>query len=57
TKNYRTGIEFDDPGALAQTYAYYDPIWALPEAGKIYWEAQGSSLRDDPSPAAKPMSA
>jgi len=57
TKNYRTGIEFGDPAALAQTYAYYDPIWALPDAGKSYWEAQGTSLRDDPSPAAKPVSA
>jgi lysine 2,3-aminomutase len=37
TKNYRTGIEFDDPDALERRYEYYDPIHALPEAGKEYW--------------------
>ncbi|MGH3433376.1 MAG: KamA family radical SAM protein, partial [Thermocrispum sp.] len=26
TKNYRTGIELDDPEALNRTYEYYDPI-------------------------------
>src|SRR6266702_2447782 len=37
TKNYRTGIEFDDPEALTRRYEYYDPIHSLPEAGKEYW--------------------
>jgi lysine 2,3-aminomutase len=37
TKNYRTGIEFDDPDALTRHYAYYDPIDSLPEAGQAYW--------------------
>jgi lysine 2,3-aminomutase len=36
-KNYRTGIEFDDPDALSRDYPYYDPISTLPEAGREYW--------------------
>jgi lysine 2,3-aminomutase len=30
TKNYRTGIEFDDPDALSRRYEYYDPIRRTP---------------------------
>jgi lysine 2,3-aminomutase len=37
TKNYRTGIEFDDPEALTRRYPYYDPIPSLSEEGKEYW--------------------
>ena len=37
TKNYRTGIEFDDPDALTRRYPYYDPIHTLPEEGQAYW--------------------
>jgi lysine 2,3-aminomutase len=37
TKNYRTGIELDDPLALERTYAYYDPIDTLPEQGRAWW--------------------
>ena len=37
TKNYRTGIEHDDPDALQRMYEYYDPIHTLPEEGKEYW--------------------
>jgi lysine 2,3-aminomutase len=37
TKNYRTGIEFDDPDSLTRQYPYYDPIYTLPEAGQEYW--------------------
>jgi len=37
TKNYRTGIETDDPEALTRRYEYYDPIYTLPEAGQAYW--------------------
>jgi lysine 2,3-aminomutase len=40
TKNYRTGIESDDPEALTRRYEYYDPIYTLPEAGQAYWRAQ-----------------
>jgi len=37
TKNYRTGIEFEDPDALGREYPYYDPIYTLPEEGQEYW--------------------
>jgi lysine 2,3-aminomutase len=37
TKNYRTGIEVDDPDALQRRYEYYDPVRDLPDAGKAYW--------------------
>jgi lysine 2,3-aminomutase len=36
-KNYRTGIEHDDPEALQREYPYYDPIYTLPEEGQAYW--------------------
>jgi lysine 2,3-aminomutase len=37
TKNYRTGIEFDDPEALDRRYPYYDPVRTLDEEGREYW--------------------
>jgi len=37
TKNYRTGIELDDPDALERRYEYYDPIQTLPESGRRWW--------------------
>jgi lysine 2,3-aminomutase len=37
TKNYRTGIETDDPEALSRLYEYFDPIDTLPEEGRAYW--------------------
>ena len=37
TKNYRTGIEFDDPYALSRGYRYFDPIHTLPEEGRAWW--------------------
>jgi len=39
-KNYRTGIEFDDPEALARIYPYYDPVNSLGEEGKEWWREQ-----------------
>src|SRR5439155_26453038 len=39
TKNYRTGIELDDPEALERRYPYYDPIATLPTAGQRWWKA------------------
>jgi len=36
-KNYRTGIEYDDPDALTREYSYYDPVYTLPEEGQEYW--------------------
>jgi lysine 2,3-aminomutase len=40
TKNYRTGIEFDDPAALNREYVYFDPIYTLPEEGQTFWREQ-----------------
>ena len=37
TKNYKTGIEQDDPDALTRRYEYYDPIDQLPESGQQWW--------------------
>jgi len=37
TKNYRTGIEADDPEALGRRYEYYDPIYTLPTNGQDFW--------------------
>jgi len=41
TKNYRTGVEAGDPLALSREYAYYDPIYVLPERGQQWWRARG----------------
>ncbi|HLT31517.1 MAG TPA: lysine 2,3-aminomutase [Myxococcaceae bacterium] len=43
TKNYRTGIELDDPEALQRRYEYYDPIYTLPESGQAWWKSQVAS--------------
>jgi lysine 2,3-aminomutase len=51
TKNYRTGIEFEDPEALTRRYAYYDPISTLPEAGKAYWREQAKAHSGELQPA------
>jgi lysine 2,3-aminomutase len=40
TKNYRTGIEFDDSEALAREYVYFDPIYTLSEEGQAFWRDQ-----------------
>jgi len=37
TKNYRTGIEAEDPDALVRRHEYYDPIYTLPEEGQRWW--------------------
>jgi lysine 2,3-aminomutase len=44
TKNYKTGIELDDPEALTRLYEYYDPIYLLPEAGQDWWRAYQREL-------------
>jgi len=44
TKNYRTGIEFDDPDALRRHYPYYDPIYTLPEEGRRWWRRHALEL-------------
>ena len=40
TKNYRTGIEAEDPNALSRRYEYYDPIDTLPNEGREHWKRQ-----------------
>lgn len=42
TKNYRNGIEVEDPDALSRRYEYFDPIYTLPEAGQAYWRNQAT---------------
>ena len=37
TKNYRTGIERDDPDAMSRRHEYYDPIYTLPPDGQEFW--------------------
>ncbi|MEV6314514.1 lysine 2,3-aminomutase [Streptomyces sp. NPDC051776] len=41
TKNYRTGIELDDPDALTRHYPFYDPVSTLPESGRRWWRENG----------------
>jgi lysine 2,3-aminomutase len=40
TKNYRTGIELEDPEALDRRYPYYDPISTLGDTGQKWWTDQ-----------------
>jgi lysine 2,3-aminomutase len=40
TKNYRNGIELDDPEALNRRYEFYDPLYTLPESGQQWWRDQ-----------------
>jgi lysine 2,3-aminomutase len=54
TKNYRTGIERTDAGALDRRYAYYDPIHTLPAEGRQWWTAHRASPRAD-GPALAPV--
>jgi lysine 2,3-aminomutase len=41
SKNYRTGIEMDDPDAVRASHVYYDPVHVLPENGQQWWIDQG----------------
>ena len=45
-KNYRTGIEDEDPDALTRRYHYYDPISTLPEEGQEWWRAKKAAGLD-----------
>ena len=49
TKNYRNGIEMNDPEALNRQYEYYDPVSELPEAGQQYWREQAAKGAPRPS--------
>jgi lysine 2,3-aminomutase len=46
-KNYRTGIEAEDPEALTRRYHYYDPIYTLPEEGQAWWRQEIAAGVDD----------
>jgi lysine 2,3-aminomutase len=41
SKNYRTGIELDDPDAVRKKHVYYDPVHSLPEEGQEWWVNEG----------------
>ena len=41
SKNYRTGIEMDDPDAVRASHVYYDPVHVLPPDGQQWWIDQG----------------
>jgi lysine 2,3-aminomutase len=43
TKNYRTGIEQNDPEVLSRKYEYYDPVYLLPESGQRWWREQAQA--------------
>jgi lysine 2,3-aminomutase len=51
TKNYRTGIEFDDPDALRHRYPYYDPVPSLGDEGREYWRLVSTGAERVPAPA------
>jgi lysine 2,3-aminomutase len=44
TKNYRTGIEYEDPDALTRRYPYYDPISTLPAPGQAWWREHARQI-------------
>jgi lysine 2,3-aminomutase len=48
-KNYRTGIEADDPEALTRRYEYFDPIYTLPESGQDFWRHEAHPETRPPS--------
>ncbi|MBE2249488.1 MAG: lysine 2,3-aminomutase [Myxococcus sp.] len=43
TKNYRTGIELQDPEALNKRYEFFDPLYTLPESGQQWWRANANT--------------
>ncbi|MDE2038634.1 MAG: lysine 2,3-aminomutase [Elusimicrobia bacterium] len=45
TKNYRTGIEADDPEALTRRYEYYDPVYTLPPEGQERWRRERAAAK------------
>jgi KamA family protein len=44
TKNYRTAVEGEDELATSREYAYYDPIYMLPERGQDWWRARAATI-------------
>jgi lysine 2,3-aminomutase len=55
TKNYRTGIEFDDPEALTRRYPFYDPIPTLPESGQEWWRQHAKEIAAERDEGAKAL--
>jgi lysine 2,3-aminomutase len=43
TKNYKTGIEANDPEALTRLYEYYDPVYTLPASGQDWWRRHAAA--------------
>jgi lysine 2,3-aminomutase len=51
TKNYRTPVEANDQDALSREYAYYDPIYMLPDGGQQWWRAYVATSAASPADA------
>jgi lysine 2,3-aminomutase len=49
SKNYRTGIEYDDPEALTKLHEYYDPIDTLPAEGQEHWRQSANEWAGAPA--------
>ncbi len=45
TKNYRTGIEWNDPEALNRKYEYFDPISHAARVGQQWWREQAQAQK------------
>ncbi|MGB3830074.1 MAG: lysine 2,3-aminomutase [Ornithinimicrobium sp.] len=46
-KNYRTSIEAEDVDVTSAEYAYYDPIFTLPQSGQDWWRTHGDVAAAD----------
>ena len=49
SKNYGTGIEYDDPEALTKLHEYYDPIDTLPAEGQEHWRQSANEWAGAPA--------
>ena len=49
TKNYRTAVEAGDSLAIGREYAYYDPIYLLPEHGQAWWGSRSGQSSPEPA--------
>jgi lysine 2,3-aminomutase len=47
TKNYKTGIETEEPDTLGRRYQYYDPMYTLSPSGRAWWSQDGRLKWDD----------
>ncbi len=46
-KNYRTSIESEDVDVTSAEYAYYDPIFTLPQSGQEWWRTHNDVAAAD----------